>query len=34
MSIAKEVAALERMTVKDLRAKYAGAFGEETNAAQ
>ena len=33
MSIAKEVAALERMGVKDLRAKYAGAFGEETNAA-
>jgi Protein of unknown function (DUF2924) len=33
MSIAKEVAALERMTVKDLRVRYAGAFGEETNAA-
>jgi len=32
MNIAKEVAALQRMTVKELRAKYADAFGEETNA--
>ena len=31
-NIAKEVAALARMTVKELRARYAEAFGEETNA--
>ena len=32
MSIAKEVAALERMTTGDLRAKYAEVFGEATHA--
>ncbi len=30
MSIAKEVAAMQRMTVAELRAKYAEVFGEET----
>ena len=30
LSIGKEVAAMARMTVKELRAKYLGAFGEET----
>jgi hypothetical protein len=29
MNVAKEVAALQRMTVKELRAKYAEAFGED-----
>jgi hypothetical protein len=32
LDIAKEVAALKRMTVKDLRGRYAKAFGEETHA--
>jgi hypothetical protein len=32
LNVAKEVAALQRMTVKQLREKYADAFGEETNA--
>src|SRR5438094_1697425 len=32
MSIAKEVAALERMGVKELQARYAQVFGEETHA--
>jgi hypothetical protein len=31
MNIAKEIAALEQMTVKDLRAKYAEVFDETTN---
>lgn len=31
MNVAKVVAALQRMTVKELRAKYAEAFGEGTN---
>ena len=31
MNVAKEVAALQRMTVQELRAKYAEAFGEGTN---
>jgi hypothetical protein len=30
LNIAKEVAALKRMTVKELRTKYAEVFGEET----
>ena len=30
LNIGKEVAALERMTVKQLRARYAEVFGEET----
>src|SRR6202142_3792336 len=33
LSIGKEVAALERMSVKELKARYAQAFGEETGAA-
>jgi hypothetical protein len=32
LNVGKEVAALQRMTVKELRAKYAEAFGEETPA--
>jgi hypothetical protein len=32
LNVAKEVAALERMTVKDLRAKYAEVWSELTNA--
>ena len=32
MSIPREVAALQRLTVKELRAKYAVVFGEATNA--
>jgi hypothetical protein len=32
LNIGKEVAALQRMTVRDLRAKYADVFGEETPA--
>jgi hypothetical protein len=32
MNIAREVAALQRMTVKQLRDKYAEVFGEETPA--
>jgi hypothetical protein len=32
LNIAKEVAALQRMTVKELRARYAEVFGEATNA--
>ncbi|GIW80433.1 MAG: hypothetical protein KatS3mg105_2240 [Gemmatales bacterium] len=32
LNVGKEVAALQRMTVKELREKYADAFGEETNA--
>jgi hypothetical protein len=31
LNIAKEVAAMERMTVDQLRAKYAKVFGEQTN---
>ena len=31
LNIAKEVAALRRMTVKELRARYAEVFGEPTN---
>ena len=31
LNIAKEVAAMERMTVDGLRAKYAEVFGEPTN---
>jgi hypothetical protein len=30
LNVGKEVAALQRMTVKELRAKYAEVFGEET----
>jgi hypothetical protein len=32
LNVGKEVAALQRMTVKDLRARYAEAFGEQTQA--
>ena len=32
LNVAKEVAALKRLTVKDLRVRYAEAFGEGTNA--
>ena len=32
LNVGKEVAALQRMTVKELRAKHAEAFGEETPA--
>ncbi|HEV3443243.1 MAG TPA: DUF2924 domain-containing protein [Gemmataceae bacterium] len=32
LNIAKEVAALKRMTVKELRGRYAEAFGEQTQA--
>lgn len=32
MNVGKEVAALRRMTVNELRAKYADVFGEATNA--
>lgn len=31
LNIAKEVSAMERMTVDDLRGKYADVFGEKTN---
>src|SRR5262245_61297973 len=31
LNVGKEVAALERMTVKDLRVKYAEVFGEATS---
>jgi hypothetical protein len=32
LNVGKEVAALKRLTVKELRARYAEAFGEDTNA--
>lgn len=32
LNVGKEVAALKRMTVNELRAKHADVFGEETNA--
>jgi hypothetical protein len=32
LNIAKEVAAMRRMTMNELRARYAEAFGERTNA--
>ena len=32
MNVKKEVAALERLTVNDLRARYAEVYGEGTNA--
>lgn len=32
LNVGKEVAAMERMTVNELRAKYADVFGETTNA--
>lgn len=31
LNIAKEVSAMERMTVDQLRSKYADVFGEQTN---
>ena len=31
LNIAKEVSAMERMTVDELRGKYADVFGEKTN---
>jgi hypothetical protein len=30
LNVGKEVAALQRLTVKELRARYAEVFGEET----
>jgi hypothetical protein len=32
LNLGKEIAALQRLTVKELRARYAEVFGEETNA--
>jgi len=32
LNVAKEVSAMERMTVDQLRAKYTDVFGEATNA--
>ena len=32
MSMARQIAALQRLTVKELRGKYAEVFGEPTNA--
>jgi hypothetical protein len=32
LTVGKEVAALQRMTVKELRDRYAEVFGEETPA--
>jgi hypothetical protein len=32
LNVGKEVAALQRMTMRELRARYAEAFGETTNA--
>src|SRR6516164_5397674 len=32
LNIAKEVAAMKRMTVRELRGRYAEAFGDTTNA--
>jgi Protein of unknown function (DUF2924) len=32
LNVGKELAALQRLTVKELRARYAEAFGEDTNA--
>lgn len=32
VNVGKEVAAMQRMTMKELRARYAEAFGETTNA--
>jgi hypothetical protein len=32
VNVAKEVAALRKMTMRELRARYAEAFGEQTNA--
>jgi len=32
LNIAREVVALQRMTITELRGRYAAAFGEETNA--
>ena len=32
MNVGKEVAALKRMTVRELRMRYADVFGEETRA--
>jgi hypothetical protein len=32
VNVGKEVAAMERTTVNELRAKYADVFGEATNA--
>ena len=33
LNVAKEVAAMQRMTMQELRARYAEAFGDRTNAA-
>jgi hypothetical protein len=32
LNVGKEIAALQRLTVKELRARFAEAFGEDTNA--
>lgn len=32
INVGKEVAALQRMTIRELRARYAEVFGEDTNA--
>ncbi|MEQ8785152.1 MAG: DUF2924 domain-containing protein [Pirellulaceae bacterium] len=32
LNVGKEVAALQRMTVRELRTRYAEVFGEETRA--
>ena len=32
MSMARQIAALQRLTVKELRSRYAEVFGEPTNA--
>lgn len=32
LNVAKEVAALQRMTVRELRIRYADVYGEETKA--
>ena len=32
LNVGKEIAALKRMTVGELRARYAEVFGEETHA--
>jgi len=34
LNVGKEVAVLQRMTVRDLRARYAEVFGEETRTAE
>ena len=33
VNVGKELAALQRLTIKELKARYAEVFGEATNAA-